>query len=76
MISLPGKWWATFGYRDMLEYEEMISPEELARGGSALTFHGLEPTQGAARSDKQKNLGHWLTNKHRAQWRGLGDTQS
>jgi len=75
MISLPGKWWDSFGYRDMLEYEEMISPEELERGGSALRFHGLEPTQVAARSDLQKTLGHWLTNKHGAQWRGLGDTQ-
>jgi len=50
--------------------------DELARGGSALRFHGPEPTLGVSRCDLQKRLSCWLTNQHGAQWRGLGDTQS
>jgi len=50
--------------------------DELARDGSALKFHGPEPALGVSRRDLQKRLSRWLTNQHRAQWRGLGDTES
>jgi hypothetical protein len=47
----------------------------LARGDSSLGFYGPELAVGVSRQDLQKRLGCWLVNQHRAQWRGLGDTQ-
>jgi len=75
MISLSGKWWASFGYWDMLENEAMKSPMSSRMGDSALRFHGTELALGVSRRHLQKSLGHWLTNQHEAHWRGLGDTQ-
>ena len=51
--------------------------DELARGASALRFHGPkpavgfhgpEPVLGASRCDLQRTLRHWLTKQHWAQW--------
>jgi len=38
--------------------------DELARGASALRFHGLEPAVGVSSRDLQKELGRWFTNQH------------
>jgi len=38
--------------------------DELVRGGSALRFHGPEPSVGVSRCDLQKRLSRWLTNQH------------
>ena len=48
--------------------------DKLARGASALRFHGPGPALGG-RCDLQKCLGHWLTNQHGDQWQGLGETE-
>jgi hypothetical protein len=58
----------------MLGVQGNETANEIARGGSVLTFVGPEPGLGVPRQDTRK-ISRWLHNQHWVWWQGLCDTQ-
>jgi hypothetical protein len=60
----PASCGGCIGSLDMLGVKGSIIADELARGGPALRFVGLEPALGVSRQNIRRRIKRWLVTRH------------